>query len=85
MVVAWASGAGLVAILFPTGLAQGGWAWVKLVSAAKAPPPVWSLLEPQERFTAGKQWPRSPCLLEVKSGGESIVPSRAQAGRSFIA
>jgi putative membrane protein len=32
MVVAWASGAGLVAILFPTGLAQGGWAWVKLVS-----------------------------------------------------
>jgi putative membrane protein len=32
MVVAWASGAGLVAILLPTGLAQSGWAWVKLVS-----------------------------------------------------
>jgi putative membrane protein len=32
MVVAWFSGAGLVAILLPTGLAQSGWAWVKLVS-----------------------------------------------------
>lgn len=32
MVVAWASGAGLVAILLPSGLAQSGWAWVKLVA-----------------------------------------------------
>ena len=32
MVVVWASGAGLVAILLPIGLAQSVWAWIKLVS-----------------------------------------------------
>jgi putative membrane protein len=32
MVAAWGSGAVLVAILLPSGVAQSAWAWVKLVS-----------------------------------------------------
>ena len=32
MVLAWASGAGLVAVLLGSGLAESAWAWIKLVS-----------------------------------------------------